>query len=179
MNKKKIILIIILLIVICLVILLITINNKSKKKYDDLSSTTSVTLDPNVTGLAKDQVSEHIEYQDMSTPGKNYDITIYNDSKRIDGTFTHLCSYVNCVPTVNKYSVNLTDDEYNGIIKLLDKKEVISPIIEKICEDDKVFYESLDSSYEDSSEYNKMDSNLDGKVSSREFGDYWLNESLR
>lgn len=114
-------------------------------------------------------------YRAYPFPGVTYRIRINKITKVVHGYFYHSCSAADCEGKKYKYSVKLTNDEYKKIMKLWNDKDSISPILESICEDDKVFYSSFEDSHEDSiEEYNKMDTNSDGKITSREFANNWL-----
>ena len=123
--------------------------------------------------LYKDNV-ESFTYNDGGIPSTIYKINISRKHKTVTAEFEHTCSAKDCPSIINKCDIKLTDDEYNKIMRILGKKDIISPVIEDICNNDKVFYESLEDSYEDSTTFNKMDTNKDGKVTYREFGNYRL-----
>lgn len=115
-------------------------------------------------------------YNDHTIPSTTYKIRLNKITKTVNGTFIHTSSAVEGKDTVYKYSVKLTNDEYKKIMKIWKDKDSLSPILETICENDKIFYNSIEDSYEDNKdEYNKMDANSDGKVTSREYADNWLN----
>ena len=110
-------------------------------------------------------------------PGVTYKIRINKITKVLYGNFYHSCSAADCEGTTYKYkySVKLTNDEYKKIMMIWNDKKSLSPILESLCENDKVFYSSFENSFEDSIEdYNKMYTNSDGKITSREFADNWL-----
>ena len=118
-------------------------------------------------------------YSDNYAPLTNYKIKINNFTKVMEGEFYHSCSTKDCNNKTNKYSIKLTNDEYKKIMKLWNDKETLSPILEELCKDDKVFYESFVDSYEFSqTDYNKMDKNSDGKITSREFANQMLIDVL-
>lgn len=106
----------------------------------------------------------------------DYKVRINTITKVLYASFYHSCSYVDCFGSRNRYFIKLTEDEYKKIMKLWNEKEKLLLIFGHLCENDKVFYESFEKSYEDSIEdYNKLDLNLDGVVTNREYGNWWLN----
>ncbi len=114
-------------------------------------------------------------YNDMRAPSTTYAIKINKYTKLLKGKFTHTCSALDCETSINKCNIKLTNDEYKKIRLLWNKKEELSPILERLCDNNKVFYKSFEDSFEENQEeYNKMDSNSDGKVTSREFANQWL-----
>lgn len=118
-------------------------------------------------------------YTDQYAPSVTYKIRINKITKTLKGKFYHSCSAADCDSTTYKYSIKLTKDEYKKIMKLWDDKESLSPILESLCENDKIFYKSFEDSHEESLEdYNKMDLNSDDKITSREFANQWLNDVI-
>ena len=88
----------------------------------------------------------------------------------------NFCSAVDCETTVTKCSVKLTNDEYEKIMLIWDNKRDLSPILNRICKNDSVMYESFEeSTISDKTKYEKVDTNSDGKISNREFANNWLN----
>lgn len=118
-------------------------------------------------------------YTDQHAPSVTYKIRINKITKTLNGKFYHSCSAADCDSTTYKYSIKLTKDEYKKIMKLWDDKESLSPILESLCEDDEIFYKSFEDSREESQEdYNKLDLNSDGKITSREFANQWLSDVI-
>lgn len=114
-------------------------------------------------------------YTDQHAPSVTYKIRINKITKTLNGKFYHSCSAVDCDSTAYKYFIKLTKDEYKKIMKLWDDKESLSPILESLCKNDEIFYKSFEDSSEESIEdYNKLDLNSDGKITSREFANQWL-----
>lgn len=118
-------------------------------------------------------------YTEHYIPPVTYKIRINKITKILNGEFYHSCSAVDCNSSTYKYSIKLTKDEYEKIMKLWNEKETLSPILESLCENDKIFYKSFEDSYEDSVEdYNKLDLNSDGKITSRELGNQMLIDAI-
>jgi uncharacterized protein YxeA len=119
------------------------------------------------------------EYRDYYVPGETYNITLNKKTKKLHGEFYHASSALGENGRKYKYTVTLTNEEYENIMKLWNDKETISPILESICEDDKIMYQSFENSYEENKEeYDQMDSNGDGKITSREFANKWLKGAI-
>ena len=118
-------------------------------------------------------------YEDHTIPGNKYKIKLNTITKELKGEFHHYCSFEDCETSIYKYSITLTKDEYKKIMKLWNDKEMLSSILETLCENDKIFYNSFEDSREENLEdYNKLDLNSDGKITSREFGNRWLDYAI-
>lgn len=119
------------------------------------------------------------EYFDNYIPGETYTIELNKETKELKGEFYHACSAVDCDGDRYNYTVTLTDEELTKILKLWNYKDELSPILECICENNMIMYNSFEESFEESiEEYNAMDINSDGKISSREFGNRWLDYAI-
>ena len=118
-------------------------------------------------------------YREDSVRGDNYVVKINKLTKLVSIKTTNLCSYKGCESKTEKCSVILTRDEYDKVMKIWDNKKYVSPILDTICKDKKVFYESYEDSYESNKEnYDAMDKNKDGKVTNREFANQWLDDVI-
>lgn len=111
-------------------------------------------------------------YNDGAAPGTKYFIRINKLTKVLHGKFYHYCSGKDCKKDVYSASVKLTEEELKYIKKSWNNKEELSYALELICLNEKIFYSSYESSHEDSVDiYNMIDTNNDGKLSYREYGD--------
>lgn len=121
-------------------------------------------------------------YNDGYAPGETYKIRINKITKVMHGKFKHQCSTVDNCDKTYRYSVKLTKDEYKKVMKLWNNKKTLSPILESICENNKVLAKSCEEwekeFYGDLEECKEFDLNSDGKITSREFGDVSLGYAL-
>ena len=119
-------------------------------------------------------------YDDNDIPGSEYIVELSSASRKLNITVKNFCSAIDCDTKVTECSITLTKDEYNKVMSIWDDKENVSPILEKICGDDKVFYRSFEYSYmDDINEYRKIDADSDGKVTYREFANKWLDDVIK
>lgn len=163
--KKKIVLIVILLLIVVVGIVLFLTHNSEG--------------DRNTSNEEKDVLI--YEWSDFSTPGETYSIKINKNTKVLDGEFSYGCSAVNCEGYTKKYSITLTEEEYKKIMILWFDRETLSPILEILCEDTEIFYNSYEECNEDADseeECKNSDLNSDGKITSRECGNRWLDIAI-
>ena len=122
------------------------------------------------------------KYTEDYIPPVTYEIKVNKVTKVLTGTFYHSCSVVDCDGSTYKCSMKLTNDEYKKIMKLWNDKKALSPILESLCENEKILYQSYkdykDKFDESVDDYNTMDLNNDGKITSREFANQWLIEVI-
>ena len=114
-------------------------------------------------------------FYDNNLPGVFFNVTVNKRSGELKGKFTHTCDTKDCEPSIFENKIIMTDEEYKHIIALWDKKEVLFPIIENLCLNEKEYIEVKDSS----DNYKVMDINEDGIVSYRELGDFLLYNAYR
>ena len=117
-------------------------------------------------------------YTELHFPPTTYEMEIKPIVKVLKGTFFDSCSFNNCEGSTESCFIFLTRNEYKNIMKLWDDKDILSPILRTLCENDEIFYQSYKESLESLDDYTKMDLNSDGKITSREFANQWLNEAV-
>ena len=117
-------------------------------------------------------------YTELHFPPTTYEMEIKPIVRVLKGTFFDSCSAVNCEGSTESCFIFLTRNEYKNIMKLWDDKDILSPILQTLCENDEIFYQSYKESLESLDDYTKMDLNSDGKITSREFANQWLNEAV-
>ena len=122
-------------------------------------------------GVSSQELSE--VYYDNKLPGEFYNIRIYKRTKELNGKFTHTCDKEDCESYVFENKIIMTDEEYKQIIFLWDKKDVLFPIIENLCLDEKVYLDEAKDNYK------TMDINKDDVISYRELGDFLLYNAFR
>jgi hypothetical protein len=118
------------------------------------------------------------EYRDDYIPLVTYKVELNTKTKEVKMDIHYSCNAVDCDDKIDNYSIVLTSDEYDKIIKIWDDKDTTSIILEAICQNEKVFMTKTNISSEDLEEFETYDKNKDGTVTYREFGDSMLDEAI-
>ena len=123
-------------------------------------------------------------YTDNLGSGFTSKIRINKITKVLYGKFYIDCKNKNCIPEYYKYSLKLTNKEYKNIKRLWKDKHNLSLALFYLRDKDETHYKSYNDYKDEVAEladiehYKAMDSNSDGKVTSREFADQFMIDIL-